>query len=155
MMAFSTMASSPAWTTELLPRVVPYSGWHARLDEVAANQLGFCPSEHAASLAVNQGDSPFQVKSEQNHFGRIQVSLGPVSLVPQAGNGSRERERLHHLIPHRPRKGDRVVAGHVLAGRTDDHDAHAESIRDEWHDLRGGDVGAGQDVPRGLVGNVL
>ena len=91
---------------------VPYPGRHARLDEVAPEQLVGCPSEDAAGVAIDQRDPPFHVQREQDDFGRVQVSLRPVPLaclrqlasevavLVNAADLPRER---HDQVLHRPR----------------------------------------------------
>jgi hypothetical protein len=75
------MASSPACTSLSFAWSRTVSGRDARLDEVAADQFVFRPSENTASLAIDQGDSPSRIKREQDHFGRIQVSPAAIPLL--------------------------------------------------------------------------
>src|ERR1700761_4293278 len=53
----------------------------ACLEPIAAQQLALFPSQHCTTFAIDQGDSRYQIKPQQDHVGNIEVSLGAIAFV--------------------------------------------------------------------------
>ncbi len=56
----------------------------ACLDRVAPDQLLLGPSQKVAAFPVDQRDPAVEVEGDQDHIGRVQVSLCPIPLMAQS-----------------------------------------------------------------------